>query len=130
MPGPRSATCGRLRSGRLWRAGSCRVSPQEGAQAVGMEREPAEVRIPRAALDAFAAAMSVQTVAMRTWPDGIEWMYPVRSWEQPHLEVALMPGGEEVWLRMSTDRSSFAVWTIQQWWNFAGQLPDAPTPQP
>jgi hypothetical protein len=41
-----------------------------------------------------------------------------------------MPGGEEVWLRMSTDRSSFAVWTIQQWWDFAGQLPGARPPEP
>jgi hypothetical protein len=39
---------------------------------MGIGREPAQVRIPRAALDAFAAALSVQTVAMRTWPDGIE----------------------------------------------------------
>ncbi|MGW3498947.1 hypothetical protein [Streptomyces sp. NPDC001020] len=82
----------------------------------GIEREPAEVRIPKTALDAFAAALSVRTVAMRTWPDGIEWMYPVGTWDEAHLEVALMPGGEEVWLRMSTDRSSVAVWTIEQWW--------------
>ncbi|MFB6945626.1 hypothetical protein ACFWGL_36340 [Streptomyces sp. NPDC060286] len=95
----------------------------------GIEREPTEVRIPQAALDAFAAALSVRTVAMRAWPDGIEWMYPVGTWEQPHLEVALMPGGDEVWLRMSTDRSSVAVWTIQQWWAFAGQLPGAAPPQ-
>ncbi|MCF2131007.1 hypothetical protein L1I79_31970 [Strepomyces sp. STD 3.1] len=103
--------------------------PEEGARVAGIEREPAEVRIPQAALDAFAAALSVRTVAMRTWPDGIEWMYPVGTWEQPHLEVALMPGGEEVWLRMSTDRSSVAVWTIEQWWAFCGELPDA-TPPP
>ncbi|WP_409239438.1 hypothetical protein [Streptomyces sp. PA5.6] len=92
----------------------------------GIEREPVEVRIPGAALDAYAVALSVRTVAMRAWPDGIEWMYPVGTWEQPHLEVALMPGGDEVWLRMSTDRSSVVVWTIQQWWDFAGQLPRTP----
>ncbi|MFG2629931.1 hypothetical protein [Streptomyces sp. NPDC048473] len=63
---------------------------------VGIEREPAEVRIPKTALDAFAAALSVRTVAMRTWPDGIEWMYPLGTWEEPHLEVALMPGGDEL----------------------------------
>ncbi|MET8768252.1 hypothetical protein [Streptomyces sp. NPDC004658] len=79
----------------------------------GIEREPAEVRIPKDALDAFAAALSVRTAAVRTWADGIEWMYAMGTWEQPPLEVALMPGGEEVWLRMSTDRSSVAVWTIQ-----------------
>ncbi|MGC5359574.1 hypothetical protein ACPXCS_37185 [Streptomyces sp. DT190] len=95
----------------------------------GIEREPAEVRIPKAALDAFAAALSVRTVAMRTWPDGIEWMYPVGTWDEAHLEVALMPGGEEVWLRMSTDRSSVAVWTIEQWWAFSGELPGATPPQ-
>ncbi|MFD8732021.1 hypothetical protein [Streptomyces sp. NPDC059611] len=96
----------------------------------GIERELAEVRIPKAALDAFAAALSVRTVAMRTWPnDGLEWMYPVGTWEEAHLEVALLPGGEEVWLRMSTDRSSVAVWTIEQWWEFAGELPGA-TPPP
>ncbi|MFE9334830.1 hypothetical protein [Streptomyces sp. NPDC006925] len=95
----------------------------------GIEREPAEVRVPKTALDAFAAALSVRTVAMRTWPDGIEWMYPVGTWEDEHLEVALMPGGEEVWLRMSTGRSSVAVWTIEQWWAFSGELPGA-TPPP
>ncbi|MFH9016700.1 hypothetical protein ACH4C6_36220 [Streptomyces sp. NPDC017943] len=36
-----------------------------------------------------------------------------------------MPGGEEVWLRMCTDCSSVAVWTIEQWWEFASELPDA-----
>ncbi|MFJ3099559.1 hypothetical protein [Streptomyces hydrogenans] len=95
----------------------------------GIEREPAEVRIPRTALDAFGAALSVQTVAMRAWPDGIEWMYPVGTWEEAHLEVALMPGGEEVWLRMSTDRSNTIVWTIEQWRDFAGRLPGATPPQ-
>jgi hypothetical protein len=30
---------------------------------------------------------------------------------------------------MSTDRSSFAVWTIQQWWDFARELPGV-TPPP
>nr|BFD88358.1 hypothetical protein StreXyl84_77590 [Streptomyces sp. Xyl84] len=35
----------------------------------------------------------------------------------------------EVWLRMSTDRSSVAVWTIEQWWAFSGELPGA-TPPP
>ncbi|MEU0688370.1 hypothetical protein [Streptomyces uncialis] len=95
----------------------------------GIEREPAEVRIPRIALDAFAVALSVRTVAMRTWPDGIGWMYPVGTWDEPHLEVALMPGGEEVWLRMSTDRSGVAVWTIGRWWAFCGELPGA-TPPP
>ncbi|MEU9197891.1 hypothetical protein [Streptomyces hundungensis] len=94
----------------------------------GIEREPAEVRIPKTALDAFAAALSVRTVAMRKWTDGIEWMYPVGTWDEAHLEVALMPGGEEVWLRMSTDRSSIAVWTIQQWWEFAGDLPGVAPP--
>ncbi|MEV6190310.1 hypothetical protein [Streptomyces albidoflavus] len=95
----------------------------------GIEREPAEVRIPKAALNAFAVALSVRTVAMRTWPnDGLEWMYPVGRWEEAHLEVALLPGGEEVWLRMSIDRSSVAVWTIEQWWEFAGEPPGATPP--
>ncbi|MER5293525.1 hypothetical protein ABT382_15795 [Streptomyces pharetrae] len=79
-----------------------------------IERELVEVRIPQACLDAFAAALGVRTVAMQIWPDGIEWIYPVGTWEQPHLEVALMPSVEEVWRRMSTDRSSVDVWTIQQ----------------
>ncbi|MBC2878673.1 MULTISPECIES: hypothetical protein [Streptomyces] len=90
--------------------------------------ERAEVRIPRAALDALAAALSVRTVAMRVWPDGIEWMYPMGTWEEPHLEVALMPGGDEVWLRMSTDRSRFVVWTIRQWLDFVSDLPGAAPP--
>ncbi|MGW3268525.1 hypothetical protein [Streptomyces sp. NPDC001056] len=92
----------------------------------GLERESAEVRIPKTALDAFAAALSVRTVAMRTWPDGIEWMYPVGTWDETHLEVALMPGGEEVWLRMSTDRPSVAVWTIER--AFSRELSGAPPP--
>ncbi|GAA2564658.1 MULTISPECIES: hypothetical protein [Streptomyces] len=50
------------------------------------DREPSEVRIPRAVLEAMAAALSVRTVAMRTWPDGIEWMYPLGTWDEPHLE--------------------------------------------
>jgi hypothetical protein len=62
----------------------------------GIERERAEVRRPQVALDAFAAALSVRTVAIRAWPDGIEWRYPVGTWDGPHLEVALMPGGEKV----------------------------------
>ncbi|MER5883675.1 hypothetical protein ABT160_07585 [Streptomyces sp. NPDC001941] len=93
------------------------------------ERKPAEVRIPKAALDAFAAALSVRTAAMRTWSDGIQWMYAMGTWDEPHLEIALMPGGEEVWLRMSTDRSVMAVWTIEQWHGFVEQLPDATPPQ-
>jgi hypothetical protein len=101
---------------------------RNGGLVEAFDREPAEVRIPRAALDAMAAALSVRTVAMRAWPDGIEWMYPLGTWDEPHLEVALMPGGEEVWLRMSTDRSSFAVWTIEQWLEFAGQLPGVTHP--
>lgn len=84
------------------------------------------VQIPHAALDALAAALSARTVAMRTWPDGLEWMYPVGTWDTPHLEVALMPGGAEVWLRMSSDRSSVAVWPIERWWDFSGELLDTP----
>ncbi|MFK0017501.1 hypothetical protein [Streptomyces sp. NPDC091027] len=99
-----------------------------GGLVAGIEREPAEVRIPKAALNAFAVALSVHTVAMRIWPDGTEWMYPVGTWEDEHLEVALLPGGEEVWLRMSTERPSVAVWTIEQWWAFAGELPGATPP--
>ncbi|MEU5958769.1 hypothetical protein [Streptomyces sp. NPDC047525] len=97
----------------------------------GIEREPAEVRIPKSALDAFAVALSVRTVAMRTWPnDDLEWMYPVGTWDEAHLEVALLPGGDEVWLRMSTDRSSVAVWTIEQWGgDFASRLPGAAPPR-
>lgn len=52
-------------------------------------------------------------------------MYPVDTWDEEHLEVALMPGGEKTWLRMSTDRSSVVVWTIEQWWAFSGELPGA-----
>ncbi|MGZ2361721.1 hypothetical protein LRE75_34445 [Streptomyces sp. 372A] len=92
------------------------------------EPKQSEVRIPKAAIDALAAALSVRTAAMRTWPDGIEWMYPLGTWDEPHVEMALMPGGEEVWLRMSTDRSSVAVWTIEQWLEFAGELPGATPP--
>lgn len=66
---------------------------------------------------------------MRAWPDGIESMYAMGTWDEPHVEVALIPGGEEVGLRMSTDRSSVAIWAIQQWWDFAGQLPGATPPQ-
>ncbi|MYR41276.1 hypothetical protein [Streptomyces sp. SID5910] len=93
------------------------------------EPERSEVRIPKTALDALAAALSVRTAAMRTWPDGIEWMYAMGTWDEPHVEMALMPGGEEVWLRMSTDRSSVAVWTIEQWLEFSGQLPGATPPE-
>ncbi|MFI2380475.1 hypothetical protein ACH5AO_36385 [Streptomyces sp. NPDC018964] len=38
-------------------------------------------------------------------------------------------GGEEVWSRMPTDRSSIAVWTIEQWWAFSGELSSATPPQ-
>jgi hypothetical protein len=91
--------------------------------------EPAELGIAFAALEAPAAAISVRTVAMRTWPDGIEWMDPMGTGEEPRVEVALMPGGDEVWLRTSTDRSNFAVWTIQQWLSFIDQLPGATPPE-
>lgn len=48
----------------------------------GTEREPAEVRIPKAALDAFAAALSVRTVAVRTRSnDGLSALVP--GWEEP-----------------------------------------------
>ncbi|MFE1476490.1 hypothetical protein ACFW6N_21890 [Streptomyces cyaneofuscatus] len=90
--------------------------------------EPTEVRIPRTALHALAAAISVQTVASRTWSDGIDWFYPLGTWKEPHLKVALMPGGDEVWMRMSTDRASTVVWTIEQWLDFAGRLPGATPP--
>lgn len=41
-------------------------------------------------------------------------MYPGAHWDEARLVVALMPGGEEMWLRMSTDCSRVAVWTIEQ----------------
>lgn len=45
----------------------------------GIEREPAEVRIPNGALDAFAAALSVRTVAMRT-SSSLAYSPPSSSW--------------------------------------------------
>jgi hypothetical protein len=29
---------------------------------------------------------------------------------------------------MSTDRSKLVVWTLPQWWDFAGELTGAPPP--
>ncbi|BCL26826.1 hypothetical protein GCM10017557_16850 [Streptomyces aurantiacus] len=56
--------------------GVCHADPRRQARAcrrgeagpvAGIEREPAEVRIPKTALDAFAVVLSVRTVAMRKW---------------------------------------------------------------
>ncbi|WP_424217799.1 hypothetical protein ACN20G_37205 (plasmid) [Streptomyces sp. BI20] len=92
----------------------------------GMRR--VEIRIPQAAARAMAAAIDTQTVAARTWPDGIQWMYPLGTWDEPHVEVALMPGGEEIWVRMSDQRAAFAVWTLNQWDEFADALRTLPRP--
>lgn len=72
--------------------GKLDVSPQEWGPVEVFDREPSEVRVPRAALEAMAAALSVRTVAMGTWPDGIEWMYPLGTWDEPHLEGFAGPG--------------------------------------
>lgn len=108
--------------------GCCGTGPISSDRRSNVLPERSEVRIPKAALDALAVTLSVRTAAMRAWPDGGEWMYPLGTWDEPHVEAALMPSGEEVWRRMSTDRSSVAVWTIEQRLDFTGSLPGATPP--
>lgn len=91
--------------------------------------ERAIVRIPKAALRPLAAALEVRTAASFTADDGIVWMYALGTRDEPHVEFALMPGGEEVWLRMSTDRSYVAVWTMAEWDAFVAELPGLTEPE-
>ncbi|MFZ3470367.1 hypothetical protein ACODT3_24675 [Streptomyces sp. 4.24] len=86
------------------------------------EPEKAELRIPKAALAALAAAVEVRTVA--TWKDagGLDWYYPLGTRNEEHVEFALMPGGEEVFLRMSSQRDQTLVVTIGQWYELVDHI--------
>jgi len=82
----------------------------------------AELRIPKAALDALAAAAHVHTVATVKDDGGLDWYYPVGTRDEDHVEFALLPGGEEVFLRMSSRREETLVVTIEQWHELAGRI--------
>ncbi|MFI6688033.1 hypothetical protein [Streptomyces sp. NPDC050485] len=86
------------------------------------EPEKAELRIPKAALEALAAAMEVRTVATVKDAGGLDWFYPVGTREEDHVEFALMPGGEEVFLRMSSQHDQMLVVTIEQWHDLVGRI--------
>ncbi|WP_030230302.1 hypothetical protein [Streptomyces sp. NRRL S-350] len=86
------------------------------------EPRKAELRIPKAALDALAAAVQVRTVATVKDDGGLDWYYPVGTRDQDHVEFALMPGGEEVFLRMSSRREETLVVTIEQWYELVGHI--------
>ncbi|WP_411081411.1 hypothetical protein [Streptomyces sp. cmx-18-6] len=86
------------------------------------EREKAELRIPKPALDALAAALEVRTVATVKDAGGLDWYYPMGTREVDHVEFALLPGGEEVLLRMSSDRGRTLVVTIEQWHHLVGHI--------
>lgn len=84
--------------------------------------EKAELRIPKAALEALAAAVEVRTVATVKDTDGLDWYYPVGTREEDHVEFALLPGGEEISLRMSSHREQTLVITIEQWYELVGHI--------
>lgn len=86
------------------------------------EPEKAELRIPKAALEALAAAVPVRTVATVKDAGGLDWYYPVGTRDEDHVEFALMPGGEEVFLRMSSHREQTLVVTIEQWYELVGHI--------
>lgn len=86
------------------------------------EPEKAELRIPKAALEALAAAVEVRTVATVKDGDGLDWYYPVGTRNEDHVEFALLPGGEEVFLRMSSQRDQTLVVTIEQWHKLIGHI--------
>lgn len=92
------------------------------------EPERAIVRIPKAARDAFAAAIDVRVVATAEDAGGLDWYYPAGSHNVDRLEVALLPGGEEIMLRMSNDRATTVVCPIEQWLDLVGMMipPDGP----
>jgi hypothetical protein len=86
------------------------------------EPEKAELRIPKAALEALAAAVEVRTVATVKDAGGLDWYYPLGTRDEDHVEFALMPGGEEVFLRMSSHREQTLVVTIEQWHELVGHI--------
>ncbi|MFG2210513.1 hypothetical protein [Streptomyces sp. NPDC048638] len=92
------------------------------------EPERAVVLIPKAARDAFAAAIDVRVVATVKDAGGLNWYYAAGTHDADRLEFALMPGGEEIMLRMSNDRSTTVVCPIEQWHDLVGKMipPDAP----
>ena len=92
------------------------------------EPEIAIVRFPKAAVQALAAAVHVGVAATVKDDDGLDWYYPVGTWDEDHAEFALLPGGEEVFLRMSSDRANTLMWPIERWHELIGRiaLPDRP----
>ncbi|KUN02099.1 hypothetical protein AQI95_28900 [Streptomyces yokosukanensis] len=86
------------------------------------EPEIATVRIPKAALDAFAAAVDARVVATAKDDGGLDWFYAWGTREVERLEVALLPGGDEVMLRMSSDRATTIVCPIAQWYELVGRM--------
>lgn len=86
------------------------------------EPERAELRIPKAALEALAAAVEVRTVATVKDAGGLDWYYPLGTRDEDHVEFALMPGGEEVFLCMSSHREQTLVVTIEQWYELVGHI--------
>lgn len=87
------------------------------------EPETAVLRIPKPAPEAFAAAVDAQVVATFTDDSGLAWYYPMGTRETDYLEVALLPGGEEVMLRMSSDRTATIVCPIERWHELVGRMP-------
>ncbi|WP_055524646.1 hypothetical protein [Streptomyces graminilatus] len=86
------------------------------------EPERITVRIPKAALEAFAAAVQVGVAATVKDDNGLDWYYPLGKRDEDHVEFALVPGGEEVLLRMSSDRARTIVWSIEQWNDLVGRI--------
>jgi len=83
------------------------------------EPRKAELRIPKAALD---TAVHVRTVATVKDDSGLDWYCPVGTRDEDHVEFALLPGGEEVFLRMSSRREETLVVTIEQWHELVGRI--------
>ena len=86
------------------------------------EPEMATLRIPMVAQEAFAAAVDAQVVATFKDPGGLDWYYPWGAREVDHLEVALLPGGDEVMLRMSSERAATIVCPIERWYELVGRM--------
>ncbi|QNP75047.1 hypothetical protein IAG44_40305 [Streptomyces roseirectus] len=90
------------------------------------EPELATVRIPKEALEPFVAALQVGMAAMVEDSGGIEWYYPMGQWNEEHVEFALVPGKDEVMVRLSSDRRHIIVLPMSTWHDLLGQvaLPD------
>ena len=86
------------------------------------EPEMATVRIPKAAQEAFAAAVAAEVVATFKDDSGLDWYYAWGTREVDHLEVALLPGGDEVMLRMSSSRAATIVCPIERWYELVGRM--------